>query len=429
MMRNLRVAWIGAEPEPGGAVAGCAWLLVNGLANLGCRVDCYVSCDQEHILPELVALPGVSVINVDTGWRYDRWYSNHRASKILTGLAARAWGRRRLAMLLLERHRHLPYDVIYQFSTIEVFGFRGHLEELPPLVIHPETHMAGELRWVRRERHLSARCEARWRRLLTEALLSLRARRQYRDIQLAEQVIAISRRFAEHLMLDFGLSPDRVSLVSNPIDLDELRPAGRSERNGPRRVAFISRMSARKGVEQVVELSHRLADLEGVVTLELVGACTLWSDYRPLLADLNTQVAHYHGQMDRTKLIQFLGEMDILIQPAQFEPFGLTVGEALALGVPIVASDEVGAAEDVATECCIIVPHGDIDALESAVRTMLGRIDAGEGPDMNRRARAEAERLFAPRSVARAALDALRIAADRPRETMSPMSENKEDFI
>jgi glycosyltransferase involved in cell wall biosynthesis len=171
------------------------------------------------------------------------------------------------------------------------------------------------------------------------------------------------------------------------------------------RIAFVSRMSARKGLELVVELSHRLTDLEGDVTLELVGADTLWSDYRPLLAGLNTRIARYHGFLARRELAGFLAQADLLLQPAKYEPFGLTVGEALALGVPVVATDEVGAAEDVSAECCIVVRAGDIDALEDGVRAMLNRLRHGDGPAMGRLARAEAERLFSPEAVATAALE------------------------
>lgn len=410
----LRLAWIGPEPQPGGGAAGCAWLIVQGLAELGCQIDCYLGGAHEQLPRELSSVPGVRVVNYDTGWRYDRWYSNHRITKVLTGFASRAWGRRRLGSFVVQQHRLHPYDVIYQFSTIEVFGLRPHLGELPPLVMHPSTHMAGELRWVRAERHLAARCEPWWRRRAVEALLTYRARRQRRDIQLATRVAAISRRFGEHLVHDYGVAPRRVDVVPNPIDLDEMRPVDRAEHAGPWRVVFVSRISARKGVELIVELSHRLADLEGTVTLELVGAETLWSDYRPLLADLDPRIATYQGHLGRTDLIQLLGEVDLLVQPAKYEPFGLTVGEALACGVPVVATDEVGAAEGVDPECCLVVPAGDVDALEKAVRSMLDRLGSGDGPAMRRRARAEAERLFAPERVAQLAFDTLALAAGRP---------------
>lgn len=412
--RGLRIAWVGPTPRREGGVAECAWLLVAGLARAGCEIDCYLSDNHDDLPTELYNLDGVRIVNFDTGWRFDRWYSNNSVTKVLTGLGARAWGRRRLATLVLEQHCTRPYDVLYQFSTIELFGLRRKLGELPPLVVHPETHMAGELRGVRSERHLAARCQSRWRRLITESLLATRAYRQHRDIGLADGVIAISRRFGELLVADYGVDPQRVTLVPNPIDLDALqssepKPAGR-----PRHVAFVSRMSARKGLEFVIELSHRLDDLAGEVVLDLVGGETLWSDYRPLLADLNPRVARYHGHMLRPQLFQLLGDTDMLIQPATYEPFGLTVGEALACGVPVVATEEVGAAEQVSSECCLIVPAGDVGALEAAVRQMLDRLAHGEGPAMRRSARREAERLYAPKHVVRLTEEALSKAATPP---------------
>lgn len=411
---GLKVAWIGATPEPGAGVAGCAWLILQGLSDLGCQVDCFVSGADGRTSAEV--LPGVRMIGFDTGWRYDRWYSRHRVTKTLTGLASRAWGRRHEVSLLLEQQPHVDYDVIYQFSTIEVFGLRRHIGRLAPVVIHPGTHMAGELRWVRIERPLAARCEPWWRRVIVDGLLSFRAARQRRDIQLAQRVIAISRTFADHLIADYGLDPSRVTVVANPIDLDELSVTRAGPREpGPWRLAFVGRISARKGVDLMVELSHRLADLAGDVTLDLVGGDTLWSDYRPLLDELDTRVARYRGAMSRHQLIEFLDRADLLIHPAKYEPFGLTVGEALAKGVPVVVSDQVGAGEEVSDACCRVVPFGDIDALESAVREMVLRLSRGQGPEMSRMARSEAERLFDPKAVAGGVLAVLREACAEKR--------------
>jgi glycosyltransferase involved in cell wall biosynthesis/GT2 family glycosyltransferase len=411
--RRLRIAWIGAEPQRGSGAAGCAWLIMEGLIHRNCEIDWYASGPQDELSERVAELRGVRLVNYDTGWRYDRIYSNHRSSKLLTGMASRAWGRRQLASLLMQQHRQRPYDVIYQFSTIEVFGLRRYLSQLPPLVIHPGTHIAGELRWLRQERHLVARCEPRWRRLIVVGVLTIRERRQRRDIGLASQVAVISRHFGQHLVTDYGVDPLKITLVPNPIDVNELNPLGQQKSRGPLRIVFVSRLSVRKGVELVVELSQRLTDLAGQVTLELVGTDTLWSDYRPLLADLDQQIGHYHGHMPRSELTEFLRHADLLIQPAKYEPFGLTVGEALALGVPVIASDQVGATEDVSAECCTTTPVGDIDALEAAVRAHLGRLYNGEGPKMSKQARAEALRLFSPEVIAETAFKMLNAVAGR----------------
>jgi glycosyltransferase involved in cell wall biosynthesis len=181
-----------------------------------------------------------------------------------------------------------------------------------------------------------------------------------------------------------------------------MRPRPRPDGVRPLRVAFIGRMVVRKGVELLVELSHRLADLESQITFDLVGDHSLWSDYRPLLQGLNPRIARYRGPLSRGQVTAFLAETDLLVQPAKYEPFGLTLAEALAMGVPVVASDAVGAAEGVAPECCMVVSSGEIDQLEAAVRMMVTRMQSGDAPQLRALARAEAERLFSAEQAAAA---------------------------
>lgn len=395
-------------------MAGCAWLIVNELASLGCAIDLYLSDSPKQGSSELHSLPQVRHIEVDSGWRYDRWYSSHRFTKTLTGLASRAWGRFRVAQLLLRQHKKDPYDVIYQFSTIEVFGLRRHLHQLPPLVLHPSTHMEGELRWVRRERKLARKSEPYWHQCWTELLLAGRAYRQRRDIKLADHVICLSKRFSQHLIADYQVDLQQTTVIPNPINLMEISPAARYEARRPRRVLFVSRLSARKGVELVVELSHRLADLEGAIILDMIGGPNLWSNYAALLSDLYPGIARYSGGLERTDLISRLRETDLLVHPAKYEPFGLTVAEALACGVPVVVTDEVGAAESVSGDCCISVPVGDIESLEAAVRMMLKRIDE-DAVALRAQARTEAERLFCPKRVGQLVFETLTRSSLLPR--------------
>jgi glycosyltransferase involved in cell wall biosynthesis len=161
-------------------------------------------------------------------------------------------------------------------------------------------------------------------------------------------------------------------------------------------------MAVRKGVELVVELSHRLADLEGQVWVEVVGGPSLWSDYRSLLSDLDTRTASFTGSLPHEDLRELYSSSDVVLQPSHYEPFALTVAEALASGAPVVASDEVGATEFVDRSCCRTFRAGDADELESAVRTLLRDRRSPKGPDLAEVARSEAVRAFSPQTVASA---------------------------
>jgi glycosyltransferase involved in cell wall biosynthesis len=150
--------------------------------------------------------------------------------------------------------------------------------------------------------------------------------------------------------------------------------------------------------------------LAGDVRIEVIGNHSLWSDYRALLEDLNPAIASYEGALDNARVAEAYREADLVIQPSHYEPFALTVGEALASGVPIVASSEVGAAEGTNPECCAVFPVGDLDAFEGAVRGLVERIRQGEGPTLARLARADAERLFSVEDVSDRIMEALKKA-------------------
>jgi glycosyltransferase involved in cell wall biosynthesis len=90
-----------------------------------------------------------------------------------------------------------------------------------------------------------------------------------------------------------------------------------------------------------------------------------------------------------------LARSDLLLQASKYEPFGLTVGEALAAGVPVVATTEVGAIEGVDGSVLSAVRPGDVGGMVAAIAAMLDRLRARPG-ELRTKARAEAERLFAP---------------------------------
>jgi glycosyltransferase involved in cell wall biosynthesis len=405
---QLRIAWLGPAPRDTGGVAGVGFEVIRGLLELGHAVDCYVGRLGGPVPAELGQQPGLRVFTGESGWKPDAWYSRGDLTTFITGQSTRALAMRKLVERLQANHAAARYDVLYQFSHIEVLGLSRHLHGLPPLVVHPETHAAGELRWFRREQRLARQCEPLGRRLAVRGMLSARAAVQRRHASLAAGFICPSRAFRRWLVEDYGIAVDRTRIVPNPINLDRFRPAaGRRGSGEPLRAVFVGRISVRKGVESLVELSHRLGDLAGSLRIDVIGNRTLWSDYRPLLDDLDPRIATYRGGVPPAGMAAELASADLLIQPSRYEPFGLTVGEALASGVPVVVTDEVGAAEDVSGECARVAPAGDVAALEREVRELVAELRSGEGPRLSSLARAEAERLFEPDAVARRVAQAL----------------------
>jgi glycosyltransferase involved in cell wall biosynthesis len=394
----MRIAWTGPVGE-GGGVPGMGLLMLGELLRQGVQVDLYLMTHDWLPVP-IEPTPGLRIIGRRSSWSYDRWYSRTKPGALFTGLAARTLSSVLLGLRLLAEHRRNPYDAVYQLSQTELF-LLGRLRRFsPPIIVHPCTHAAGELRWHRAEQGYALRSERRSVHSVVRAWLRLRSRLQPTELARADLVIGLSQRFNELLRRDYGVPAGTLRVLYTPVDLTRFVPGqgdGRAAAGGsdrPRELLFISRISARKGVQEVVDLSHRLSDLAGSVRLRVIGGPTMWSDYRAQLAGLQPDVGEYLGGVPSEELPALMQRATMLLVPSRYEPGSIATAEALACGLPVVLSDEVGNAEVAAGPHVRIHRAGDVDELEAAVRSLLAAMDE-DAPALRVAARANAERVFA----------------------------------
>ncbi len=119
----------------------------------------------------------------------------------------------------------------------------------------------------------------------------------------------------------------------------------------------------------------------------------------------------YVGHVEADAVPGELARSDMLLQASKYEAFALTVAEALAAGVPVVATTEVGAIEQVDRAVAAATAPGDVEGMAAAIIAMLERLRA-DPAGTRARARAEAERLFSPKVVCEQISSALVRLAD-----------------
>ncbi|HUB36623.1 MAG TPA: hypothetical protein VL972_07345, partial [Solirubrobacteraceae bacterium] len=161
---------------------GVAIELLRGLPRLGHRIDCFVPA-AEHPLPErLRDVPGLTFVWGESSWRWKRWYNRSRAAMFVTSLIARGLAALRLRREIVRRHREDPYDLVFQFCDIEALAMPVSLRRAVPLVMLPETHIAGELRCLLAERRLALRCQPAYAFAIVACTMAVRALVQRRRI-------------------------------------------------------------------------------------------------------------------------------------------------------------------------------------------------------------------------------------------------------
>jgi glycosyltransferase involved in cell wall biosynthesis len=418
--RPLRIAWTGPVSARGGGVPSMGMLMLRELLRQGVEVDLYLNCDRAPA-PPIPAMAGLRLIVRRTPWQWNRWYSRTPAVAMVSSLASRSVNGVLLSVRLLIEHRRNPYDAVFQLSQIELFLLGRARRAAPPIVVHPCSHAAGELRWHRREQSLALRSESRAVHFAVRAWLTLRSRLQPRELARADLVIGPSARFVELVHEDCGVPVEKLRILRHPVDLDRFEAAPGAADSPPdmATLLFISRISARKGVEDIVTLSHRLSDLEGSVRLLVIGDISLWSDYTAHLKDLNAKVAEYVGSVASAQMPALMRSAAALLVPSRYEPGSIVTGEALACGLPVVLSDEVGPSEVLAGPHVRVYPAGDVDAFEAAVRSMLAAA-AEDRQALADAARADAERHFSASAAGSHLVEMLVAAADGPAARAAP---------
>jgi glycosyltransferase involved in cell wall biosynthesis len=204
-----------------------------------------------------------------------------------------------------------------------------------------------------------------------------------------------------------GVPGDRLRVVHAPVDLPEPAPRPEWADRGPV-VGFVGRIEPRKGVLDLLEALPELWRAQPQARVVVIGD----DDFDASDSYRREVLARAEGLGDRLLMLgsvpradRLMPWFDVLAVPSREEAFGRVAAEALAAGVPVVASDVDGLPEIVEPGCGELVPPADPPALAAALAAVLGRADAA-----GERAR-ESARRFSADSYADAVAELLREAA------------------
>lgn len=209
-----------------------------------------------------------------------------------------------------------------------------------------------------------------------------------------DRLIALTRETEEFLA---GRVPrGRVRYVPNFVDLAAFPARGeRSGRRGPVEILYVGWIIEAKGICELLEAMHGVPDAR----LTMVGPSQpdFAAAIAPRLAALGERVRLLPPR-PRAELLPLYAEADVFTLPTWREGFPNVVLEAMATGLPIVATT-VGAIPDAVRdgEEALLVPPRDPAALADALRALVS--DPGLRSEMGQRARARAAALFSPAVV------------------------------
>jgi glycosyltransferase involved in cell wall biosynthesis len=199
---------------------------------------------------------------------------------------------------------------------------------------------------------------------------------------------------AKERLVAMGIDPERVQVSLQGADVDAFRAAGKSAppRDGPVRVLSVGRLVPDKNLGLLIE-AFADAGVAGdeEAELELCGSGPLEEELRREARRLGVPV-RFRGYVGPEGLPEVYAAADVLALVSTHEPFGVTVREGAAAGLPIVCTHTAGAAGDVAVhgENAFLVDPRSRSAIAEALRRLAG--DAGLRARMAAASRAITER-------------------------------------
>jgi len=181
-----------------------------------------------------------------------------------------------------------------------------------------------------------------------------------------------------------GYRPRRWEAIPNGFDTEFFRPAPERRALWRQRlgigdqaplIGMVARVDPMKDHATFLAAASRIGAAHAEACFVLAGRGT------ETLAVPSGLAGRLHALGERDDIATLLPSLDLLVLSSAFgEGFSNVVGEAMACGIPCIASD-VGDAASIIADCGTIVPPRDPSALADAVIDWLGR-----GEDFRRRA-------------------------------------------
>lgn len=181
-----------------------------------------------------------------------------------------------------------------------------------------------------------------------------------------------------------GTCPRVIELVENGVDLALFGTTDRAPRPGGRtRFAFMGRLVAWKAVDLLLQAARRVASTSDI-ELSILGD----GSERPRLArdvqrlGLSDRVT-FHGFLPQTECAKVLSTSDALVLPSLYECGGAVVLEAMAMGLPVIATRWGGPADYLDEETGILIePSSSAGIVDGFAAAML---ELSQSPERRRR--------------------------------------------
>jgi glycosyltransferase involved in cell wall biosynthesis len=345
------------------------------LSAMGHHVEVFSGQPYPDLAPEvpLVKVPSLDLYRADDPFHIPKLSEFRSAIDVLefaimctAGFPEPRTFSRRVRKLLRERRNE--FDVVHDNQCLGN-GILGLLHDGFPIVetLHHPITVDRRLElaqnpWTKRPlRQITLR---RWFGFL---------RMQCRVARQMPRIITVSESSRRDISSDMGVAYDRMSIVPVGVDTDHFRPLPHVERVPGRIMTTASADVALKGLVPLLEAVAKVRT-ERDAELVVVGKPRDGSSIPATIERLGLEGAvQFVSGVAPERMVELYGEAEVAVVPSLYEGFSLPAIEAMACGVPLVATTGGALPEVVGPDGvnALTVPPGDPGALAGAIGRVL----------------------------------------------------------
>ncbi len=153
--------------------------------------------------------------------------------------------------------------------------------------------------------------------------------------------------------------------LSKYIEADEIRRRSSPQAKRSIRFLYCGQLIKRKGVDLLLEAFTRLVEEGRDISLTLAGEGPLRKEFESSLSPAVSEKVNFLGFRPVNDLPQIFAESDIFILPSRHDGWGVVVNQAIATGMPVIATNQVGAAND------LVIPNENGFRIEAESSTAI----------------------------------------------------------
>ncbi len=200
----------------------------------------------------------------------------------------------------------------------------------------------------------------------------------------SDRLIAVSNYTAKSVTAEYGIQPDKISIIPNAVDINRFNPDidGMEIRKklgiaAEKVILFVGRLDFQKGIEYLISAFSKIVKDFPEAKLIVVGDGPLKNNIRAAINEFGISGSVFlMGRTNTDDLPKIYAACDLFVVPSLMEGFGIVYLEAMACGKTCIGAN-IGGVEDAILDghTGLLVPPADSDSIYRAIKKLLSDED------------------------------------------------------